>query len=73
MEAGSCKTVSDIEINPNKVFPQTKKYVVLAGLLGAVLVCGVLVLVHLLHDTVVDDEDVQKKLGLPVLGLIPEV
>ena len=45
----------------------------LAGLLGAVLVCGVLILTHLLHDTVVDDEDVQKKLGLPVLGLIPEV
>ena len=35
--------------------------------------CGVLVLAHLLHDTVVDDEDIQKKLGLPVLGLIPEV
>lgn len=73
VEAGSCKTVSDVAINPNKVFPQTKKYVVLAGLLGAVLVCGVLVLAHLLHDTVVDDEDIQKKLGLPVLGLIPEV
>ena len=73
VEAGSCKTVSDVAINPHKVFPQTKKYVVLAGLLGAVVVCGVLVLAHLLHDTVVDDEDVQKKLGLPVLGLIPEV
>ena len=73
VEAGSCKTVSDVSINPNKVFPQTKKYVVLAGLLGAVVVCGILVLAHLLHDTVVDDEDVQKKLGLPVLGLIPEV
>ena len=73
VEAGSCKTVSDVIIDPNKVFPQTKKYVVLAGLLGAVLVCGVLVLAHLLHDTVVDDEDIQKKLGLPVLGLIPEV
>ena len=73
VEAGSCKTVSDVAINPNKVFPQTKKYVVMAGLLGAVLVCGVLVLAHLLHDTIVDDEDVQKKLGLPVLGLIPEV
>lgn len=73
VEAGSCKTVSDVAINPHKVFPQTKKYVVLAGLLGAVLVCGVLVLAHLLHDTVVDDEDIQKKLGLPVLGLIPEV
>ena len=73
VEKGSCKTVSDVSINPNKVFPQTKKYVVLAGLLGAVLVCGVLVLAHLLHDTIVDDEDIQKKLGLPVLGLIPEV
>ena len=73
VEAGSCKAVSDVIIDPNKVFPQTKKYVVMAGLLGAVLVCGVLVLAHLLHDTVVDDEDVQKKLGLPVLGLIPEV
>ena len=71
VEAGSCKAVSDVIIDPNKVFPQTKKYVVLAGLLGAVVVCGVLVLAHLLHDTIVDDEDVQKKLGLPVLGLIP--
>lgn len=70
VEAGSCKAVSDVII---EVFPQTKKYVVLAGLLGAVVVCGVLVLAHLLHDTIVDDEDVQKKLGLPVLGLIPEV
>ena len=73
VEAGSCKTVSDVAINPNKVFPQTKKYVVLAGVLGAVVVCAILVLGHLLHDTVVDDDDVQKKLGLPVLGLIPEV
>ena len=73
VEAGSCKTVSDVAINPNKVFPQTKKYVALAGVLGAVVVCAILVLEHLLHDTVVDDDDVQKKLGLPVLGLIPEV
>ena len=72
VEAGSCKTVSDVIIDPNKVFPQTKKYVVLAGLLGAVVVCGILVLAHLLHDTIVDDEDVQNKLGLPMLSLIPE-
>lgn len=73
VEAGSCKTVSDVSINPNKVFPQTKKYVMMAGLMGAVVVCGILVLAHLLHDTIVDDEDAQKKLGLPMLGLIPEV
>ena len=66
-------TVTDTDAERAGEFPQTKKYVVLAGLLGAVLVCGVLVLAHLLHDTIVDDEDIQKKLGLPVLGLIPEV
>lgn len=73
VEAGSCKTVSDVEINPYKVFPQTQKYVALAGVAGAVVVCAVLILAHLLHDTIVDDEDIQQKLGLPVLGLIPEV
>ena len=35
--------------------------------------CGILVLDHLLHDYIVDSEDIQKKLELPVLGLIPEV
>lgn len=37
------------------------------------LACGILVLDHLLHDYIVDSEDIQKKLELPVLGLIPEV
>ena len=32
-----------------------------------------LVVNHLLHNYIVDDEDVQKKLDLPVLGFIPEV
>ena len=67
VEAGSCKVVSDVEITSNPVFPQTKKYVLTAAL------GGILVLDHLLHDYIVDSEDIQKKLELPVLGLIPEV
>ncbi len=73
VEAGSCKAVSDVEITTNPVFPQTKKYVLIAALGGIVAACGVLVLNHLLHNYIVDGEDVQKKLDLPVLGLIPEV
>ena len=57
----------------NPVFPQTKKYVLTAALGGIVAACGILVLDHLLHDYIVDSEDIQKKLELPVLGLIPEV
>ena len=73
VEAGSCKVVSDVEITSNPVFPQTKKYVLIAALGGIVAACGILVLDHLLHDYIVDSEDIQKKLELPVLGLIPEV
>ena len=37
------------------------------------LYCSVMKVNHLLHNYIVDDEDVQKKLDLPVLGFIPEV
>ncbi len=73
VEAGSCKTVSDVEIGTSPIFPQTKKYTAMAALAGIVVVCAILVINHLLRNYIVDDEDVQKKLGLPVLGLIPEV
>lgn len=73
VEAGSCKTVSDVAINTDPVFPQTQKYTVIAAVVGMLAVCAVLILQHLLHNMIVDDEDVQKKLDLPVLGLIPEV
>lgn len=73
VEAGSCKTVSDVEIGTDPIFPQTTKYTALAAVAGIVVVCAILVVNHLLRNYIVDDEDVQKKLGLPVLGLIPEV
>lgn len=73
VEAGSCKTVSDVEIGTDPIFPQTKTYTALAAVAGIVIVCAILVIDHLLRNYIVDDEDVQKKLGLPVLGLIPEV
>ena len=73
VEAGSCKAVSDVEIDATPVYPQTKKTTLLCALAGMVAACALLVVNHLLHNYIVDDEDVQKKLDLPVLGFIPEV
>ena len=73
VEAGSCKAVSDVEIGTTPVYPQTKKTMLLCALAGMVAACALLVVSHLLHNYIVDDEDVQKKLDLPVLGFIPEV
>lgn len=73
VEAGSCKIVSKVDINEKPVSPNTKRDVALAMVAAFVLAYGILVLNHLLHNYIEDDEDVQKQLDLPVLGLIPEI
>jgi capsular polysaccharide biosynthesis protein len=73
VEAGSCKIVSKVTINTTPVFPTTKKFVLIAALAGACLVSAGLILQHLLHNYIEDDEDVQRELKIPVLGLLPEV
>jgi capsular polysaccharide biosynthesis protein len=73
VEAGSCKIVSKVAINTSPVFPSTKKFVLIAALAGACLVSAALILQHLLHNYIEDDDDVQRELNIPVLGLLPEV
>lgn len=51
--------------------PNVMKYVVYGGLLGGVLICGILVLLFLLNDTIRTQEDVERYLGLSTLGIIP--
>jgi len=46
-------------------------WLVKGGLLGAVLVCAILVLRSLLDTTLKTEEDIEKYLGLPVLTSIP--
>ncbi|MBQ8640491.1 MAG: protein-tyrosine kinase [Lachnospiraceae bacterium] len=51
--------------------PSTLKNVMLAALLGAFAVAAVLVVKMLLNDKIVTAEDVDKYLGISVLGILP--
>ena len=51
--------------------PNTKKNVLMAGLLGAVGAAFIIILIYLLNDTVRSSDDLEKYLGLTTLGLIP--
>lgn len=73
VEAGSCKVVSKVTVSENPVSPSMKKNVVLAALIGMVLSMGIVVLKVLFRNYILDDEDVAKYLGLPVLAVIPEI
>lgn len=55
-----------------KSSPSYSKNIVLGGLAGAVLCCGVLVLRYLMNDTFMTPDDVERYLGIQPLATIPE-
>ena len=55
----------------NPVSPNIPKNTVIGALLGAVLAIAVIVISYLFNDTIMNAEDVEKKLGLNVLGTLP--
>lgn len=73
VEAGSCKVVSQVRVPEEPVSPSVVKNTAIAALLGAVLIIAIIVIKNLLENYIVDDNDVQKYLDLPVLGVIPEI
>ncbi len=54
-----------------KVSPSVGKNTVMGALLGAMLSMGVIVVAHLMNDTIMSSEDVERKLNLHVLGTLP--
>ena len=73
VEAGSCKVISDVEADEDPVSPSVMKYTALLAMVGLVLSAGIVILKELFSNYIEDDADVTKYLGLPVLGVIPEV
>lgn len=58
-------------VNNNPVSPNTKKIVVLAGMFGCVLAAAIIVILHLMDDTIHSSEDIEKYLKLNTLAAIP--
>lgn len=55
----------------DKVSPSIKKNTVIGGVIGAVIAIAVIVILYLLNDTVQSPDDVERKLGLTLLGSLP--
>ena len=54
------------------VSPSLPKNVVLGGLLGGILAAAIVIIKFLMDDTIKDEEDVKKYLGLNVLAALPD-
>jgi capsular polysaccharide biosynthesis protein len=53
------------------VSPNVKKNTILGGLLGAVLAIAIIAVSYLFNDSILGPEDIEKKLGMHVLGTLP--
>ena len=54
-----------------KTSPQTTKNAIIAGFLVALLVSAIIVVRHLMDDTIKSSEDIERYLGLNTLGILP--
>ncbi|WP_173022314.1 YveK family protein [Ruthenibacterium lactatiformans] len=73
VKAGSVEIISQAKANEIPVSPSKMKNTALAGILGVVLSVGIIVLKFLLNNKFMTDEDITNKLGITVLGIIPQI
>ena len=73
VEAGSCKVVSDVYSSSKPVSPDIPRNTLVIAALAFLAVCGLVVLRELFNDDILDDADLEKKIGITVLGVIPDV
>ena len=73
VKAGSVEVVSFPKLNPNPVSPKKIRNLALCVVGGAVAAAAFIIIQDLLDNTVKTDEDIRKKLDIPVLGVIPKV
>lgn len=71
MGVDAVNVVETANLPEGKSGPSVSKYTMLGGILGGVAACGIIILLFLLNDTIRTQEDVEKYLGVSVLGAIP--
>jgi capsular polysaccharide biosynthesis protein len=55
----------------NPVSPDVKKDTVIGGVIGAVFATAIIIISYLFNDSVMGPEDIERKLGMNVLGTLP--
>jgi len=69
----SILTTAELSENPSPVAPNPLLNIAIAIVLGAMIGVGLAFLLEYLDNTITTEEDVEKQLGLPILGVISEV
>lgn len=70
---GNVRIIEEVELPQNPVSPNKKMNIAIAFLLGLMVSVGLVFLLEYLDNTYKNKEQLEKDLGIPVLGAIPDV
>ena len=73
VKAGSVEVISQAKTAEEPVSPKIVMNTAIAGILGLVLALGFVLLRNVMNNKFMTDDDISKKLGLTVLGVIPQI
>jgi len=73
MDIDAVNVVESANMPTKKAGPSYLKWTVIAGMLGVLLVCAMVLIKYLLDDTIKTSEDVERYLGLSTLAIIPTI
>lgn len=73
VKAGSVEVISQAKAADEPVSPKKMANTAISGILGLVAALGVVFLRSVLNNRFMTDDDINKRLGLTVLGVIPQV
>lgn len=73
VNAGSVQVISEPKASPDPVSPNETMNTLVAALIGAALSIGLAFVRDMMNNKIMTDADVTKKIGLTVLGVIPQI
>lgn len=73
MDMDNVQIIDEAREQSSPVKPNVKLNIAISFILGLMLGIGLAFIVELLDKTIKDPDDIEKQLGLPVLGVIPEI
>lgn len=71
VEAGSVNIISEAIVSHSSVGPNASRSALLVGIIVALGMIGIYILFEFLDKTLKSPEDIERELGYPVLGIIP--
>ena len=73
VEGSSVQYIDTPQVPDHRYSPSYFKNTIIAALIGAIIICLIIIIIELKDDTLKDSSELEGKFGIPVVGSIPDM